>query len=149
MTGAAELLAKLCSPVRAGASSVLLLLSLAGCGGAPTQTQAPEPADANAAADTNTDEGRDDRVACAPGGAARLQRVCQVERSQTDRGLVLTIRHPDGGFRKLLVVEDGRGLLAADGAEPARVELTDQDEIDVTIGNDQYRLPATRRAGAP
>lgn len=77
-----------------------------------------------------------------------MQRVCQVERTQTDQGLVLTIRHPDGGFRRLRVVEDGRGLVAADGAEAARVTLVNEDEIEVVIGKDHYRLPATRRAPA-
>lgn len=142
-----------CSPqatsMRAGVCCVWLLLSLAGCGGGATEKQAVEQESANAAESTTAIDDEDQRVACAPNGASQLARACRIERSQTDQGPVLTIRHPDGGFRRLLVVEDGRGLLAADGAQPAQVTLVNEDEIDVAIGSDRYRLPATRKASTP
>lgn len=136
------------SPARVGALVPALLLSIAGCGDAPTKKQASEGSHAPSAAETAAEGGEDERVGCASGQASQMQRVCQVERTQTDQGLVLTIRHPDGGFRRLRVVEDGRGLVAADGAEAARVTLVNEDEIEVVIGKDHYRLPATRRAPA-
>jgi hypothetical protein len=83
---------------------------------------------------------------CAVGAAATLSRVCSVERQESDRGLVLTIRHPDGGFRRLLVTKDGHGVVAADGAQPAQVTLVGNNEIEVALGDDVYRLPATVKA---
>lgn len=88
-----------------------------------------------------------DRIACAQNGA-KLAPACTVEREQTGRGLLLTLRHPDGAFRRLLVTQDGRGVGAADGAEPARVTLTGANEIEVALGGDRYRLPATAKGQA-
>lgn len=68
--------------------------------------------------------------------------ACTVERIAGERGLTLLVRHPDGGFRRLTVTTDGRGVAAADGAEPARVTVAG-DAIDVAVGGDRYRLPAT------
>ena len=43
----------------------------------------------------------------------------------------------------MLVTHDGRGVIAADGAEPAKVTVVGTDGIEVSIGGDRYRLPAT------
>ena len=83
-----------------------------------------------------------ERIPCARGSTA-LNSICTVERARTDQGLTLTVRHPDGAFRRLLVTGDGRGVVAADGAEPAEVSVTGADRIEVAIGGDRYRLPAT------
>ncbi|MES2754842.1 MAG: hypothetical protein V4659_09275 [Pseudomonadota bacterium] len=85
----------------------------------------------------------DDRISCARAGEAALRRVCVVERTDTADGLVLTVRHPDGAFRRLLVTDDGRGVIAADGAEPASFALLGEDQIEVTLAGERYRLPAT------
>ena len=71
-------------------------------------------------------------------GAAPLARTCGVE--LTDG--IVTVRNPDGGFHRLRLAP-GRGLIAADGAAPARVTPVDADTIEVAIGDDRYRLPAT------
>ena len=102
-----------------------LLPLLSACGGPP----AAEP---------------DERIECAVDGAAQLARVCIVERSRRP-GLVLTIRSPSGGFRRLEVTEDGRGVAAADGAEEAVGKVVGADLIEVAGGGDRYRLPATVR----
>jgi hypothetical protein len=73
-------------------------------------------------------------------------RVCQIEQSQTEAGLLLTVRHPDGGFRKLQVVKDGRGVIAADGADIAKVTPLAAKEIEVALSGDRYRIPATVKA---
>lgn len=86
-----------------------------------------------------------DRVACAHAGQA-LAADCTVDRDQGQGGLTLTVRHPDGAFRRLAVATDGRGVVAADGAEPAQVTILDVRTIEVAIGGDRYRLPATVRA---
>ena len=81
-------------------------------------------------------EAPDERIECvASGGWAR---DCTVERE----GDVLTIRHADGGFRRLRVLRDGRGLETADGAESAKVTIIGGQGIEVTVGAEGYRLPA-------
>lgn len=97
---------------------------------------AVEEAQREAAADNGA-------IACARAGTGELRRDCLIERSASDDGLMLTIRHPDGGFRRLLVTRDGRGVIAADGAEPATVTVLDVSRIAVSVGGDRYELPAT------
>ncbi len=84
-------------------------------------------------------------IPCALDGAAAFERACTVDRTQTQDGLFLTVRHPNGEFHRLLVVSDGRGVIAADGAEQAEVKVLDQGRIEVAIANARYRLPATVR----
>lgn len=83
-----------------------------------------------------------DRIECATEGAAGFERVCTIERSEGPDGLILTLRSPSGGFRRLLVTKDGRGVVAADGADPALVSVISDDRIEVGIAGDRYRLPA-------
>ena len=59
-----------------------------------------------------------------------------------DGVLTLVIHHEDGAFRRLTVMEDGSGVTAADGADPAQITVFD-GEIEVAIGADRYMLPAT------
>lgn len=124
--------------------TTLSLLLLAGCSQEAANTQALAVAEANQAVEA-ADDGL---VNCAVDGAEAFARVCTLDRQQTAEGLVLTLRHPDGGFRRLKVTTDGRGVVAADGAEPADVAITGPGEIEVGIGDDHYRLPATIRPGA-
>lgn len=108
-------------------------------------------ADTNVLAQVEAEQARaaeaDGNVLCAHGRGA-LKRTCTVEQTHGEDGLILTLRHADGGFHRLLVTSDGRGVMAADGAEPARVTIPDAQSIDVAIGDDRYRLPATIKSGA-
>jgi hypothetical protein len=88
----------------------------------------------------------DTRIDCRPEGEAAFARVCTVETFASDDGRLLTIRKPDGGFRRLRVTTDGSGVVAADGAEPARVAILEDGRIEVEIGGDRFRLPAQVRA---
>lgn len=83
-----------------------------------------------------------ERIECAVGGEA-FAPVCAVDRAQSPDGLTLTLRSPSGSFRRLLVTTDGRGVIAADGVEQAVVTPLGADRIEVAIGGDRYRLPAT------
>jgi hypothetical protein len=103
------------------------LAALTACGG--TGNEAPVAAAA-------------DRIECRAGHAP-FARACTVEQTDTPQGRVLVLRKPDGGFRRLLVTRDGRGVIAADGAEPARVTVIGAGRIEVAIGADAFRLPAT------
>jgi hypothetical protein len=82
-------------------------------------------------------------IACATQGAKEFADACPYERSESKDGMILTIHHPDGGFRRLLVTTDGRGVVAADGSELAVVAAVSEGLIEVTLGGDRYRLPAT------
>ncbi|WP_374138870.1 MULTISPECIES: hypothetical protein [unclassified Sphingomonas] len=123
---------------------ILGLISFAatGCDGttpiaAPTGASLP----AQPVSTDSVDEA--DRITCAIAPASALTRTCIVETAQDADGQLLTIRHPDGGFRRLRVTTDGRGVIAADGAEVAIVKLVSDYEIEVAIGGDRYMLPAT------
>ncbi|MBA4773071.1 MAG: hypothetical protein H2054_08180 [Sphingomonas sp.] len=83
------------------------------------------------------------QILCAPQGATSFERVCTLDRVVTPAGLMLTVSKPDGGFHRLAVTRDGRGVIAADGAEAALVSVVDNATIEVAIGGDRYRLPAT------
>jgi len=85
-------------------------------------------------------------VDCAIGKDAKLEAGCSVERTEGLEGQLLTIHHPDGGFRRLLVTSDGRGVVAADGADAASVTPLGDHEIEVTIAQERYHLPATVKA---
>ena len=114
--------------------AALLSLPLAACERAPSSEQV--------AAQQRNDTAGDTRIACAHGAAA-LASTCTIEQAQGRDGLILTVRHADGGFRRLRVTQDGRGVIAADGAEVATVTVIGTDGIEVALGGDRYRLPAT------
>lgn len=115
------------------------LLALAGCSEPEPDAQVIANVE-RAAAATAEDDGR---ILCAVDGAAEFQRSCTVDRGETGAGLVLTVRHPDGAFHRLLVTKDGRGVVAADGAERAKVSIVGGKSIEVVLADDRYRLPAT------
>jgi len=123
-------------------SGAIALLLLAGCSG-EKGTSVTNSEFAKAVADANAQAEDDGRIVCAPAGNAALSRQCTLDRADSTEGLILTIHKPDGGFRRLLVVKDGRGVIAADGAEPAKVTIVEDNQIEVAIGGDRFRLPAT------
>ncbi len=129
--------------------SLLPVLMLTGCGladdfggGGKSNNEALEAVE-QAVSKEAVDDGK---IACAVSGAKEFARVCQIEQTQTEAGLLLTVRHPDGGFRKLQVVKDGRGVIAADGADVAKVTPLGAKEIEVALSGDRYRIPATVKA---
>lgn len=117
----------------------LTLLLLAACG-----SGTPVAQDSNGAAAPPPGE-PDNRIECRVAGAAAFERACTVESAGGPNGRVLTIHKVDGGFRRLLVTSDGHGVVAADGAEPARVVLLPDHRIEVAIGGDRFRLPVMVR----
>lgn len=123
------------------AAAAATMLLLAACGDADQATERALAAASEKAAD-------DGRIECAAEGAEGFERVCTMERVQGAEGTTLTIRHPSGGFRRLLVTTDGRGVVAADGADPAIVSVVSDGLIEVSLAGDRYRLPATIKGGA-
>ncbi|MEM8695111.1 MAG: hypothetical protein AAGE05_03710 [Pseudomonadota bacterium] len=126
-------------------TAVAMLLALAACGSATDERAVESDPIVEAEVAARAELAESGTIYCAVGGAAELRSECRIERNRSDDGLVLTLRHPDGGFRRLLVTGDGRGLVAADGAEPAVVNPVSEREIEVAIASDRYRLPATVR----
>ena len=88
----------------------------------------------------------DNRIECRIGNATEFERFCTIEQGESEAGQTLTVHKPDGGFRRFVVARDGTGVAAADGAEPAMVTIIADDRIEVAIGGDTFRLPATVRA---
>ena len=86
-------------------------------------------------------EGREP-IACLLPGQSGFKTVCTIEHMNTPDGMVLTARAPDGGFHRFLVVGDGRGVIAADGAEPVAVKAAPDGHIDVAADDSTYRLSA-------
>ncbi|MCM8731352.1 hypothetical protein ACFO8O_10315 [Hephaestia sp. GCM10023244] len=109
------------------------MFALGGCGQAAPDSPAPQPAETGASGAASGNH-----IACAPEGAAGFSTVCTLERE----GDVLVVRNPDGGFHRLSIGEDG-SITAADGAEAAGVTALAGNQIEVMIGGDRYRLPAT------
>lgn len=119
--------------------SSMSLLLLAACGNAGKATEAALAASEEKAVDGG-------RIACAVDGAASITRESTMERLSGPEGTTLTMRHPSGAFRRLLVTTDGRGVVAADGADPAVVSVIGEGRIEVSIAGDRYQLPATVKA---
>ena len=81
---------------------------------------------------------------CAVGGADELQPVCEMEFAQQGENRVLVVWHPDGSFRRFLILPDGAGVEVADGADLALVTLAG-DALNVSVGTDRYLLPVNIR----
>jgi hypothetical protein len=112
------------------------VLTLASCGEPTVDTPARPP------------ELPAEGIACAHSGAPLVQ-DCTVERQSGPDGVVLTIRHPDGSFRRFLAGSDARSVIAADGAQQASIAVTEENRTQVTIAGDRYVLPATIKSVAP
>lgn len=96
----------------------------------------------NAESDADEQAALDGKIECALAGSAAFQRTCTTEQIAGAAGKILIIRHPDGGFRRFDILTDGRGLSPADGFDETRIGLLDGGMIEVSSGDDKYRLPA-------
>jgi hypothetical protein len=90
---------------------------------------------------TTHDLVEDNHVRCALAGAADFAPVCTVETSRGPDGEVWIIRHPDGGFRRFVLIDGGRRIATADGAEEVKADRLGAD-LQVRVANDRYLLPA-------
>lgn len=117
-----------------GIAGVLLL---AACGGAADNGDLAE-----AEARGSREAAEDGRIECALEGAKLFDRTCTVEEISGADGTVLVVGRPNVGYRRLQITTDGRGVVSADGAEPAKVTIVGDGVIEVAIGSDRYRLPA-------
>jgi hypothetical protein len=124
---------------RALTASILLLPLLGACHRTPPDQQ-PTVTDGV----TTPPAPKAASISCSIAGSA-FDTGCTVEKIDTENGVALMIHRPDGGFRRLLVTGDGRGVVTADGSDQAIVSVIDPGTIQVSVGGDRYRLPATVR----
>lgn len=129
-----------------------LAILLTGCGvGADREAEKaaaeePPPPDPAATAPEAKPEqvfDNDGKLSCALAGADKFTRTCALQKLSDDNGNQMIFRHPDGGFRRFLIVTDGRGLVSADGADEAAINIVNDKIIEVSINDDRYQLPAT------
>ena len=113
----------------AGLGALVGLLGAAGCSPDVNQPQAEEGAD---------------KIECALGDGSEFGPDCLVERSEIEGKTVLTVRHPDGGFRRFEQLKDGSGIAEMDGADTATRTL-DGDILLVSVGADRYRFKVAVR----
>ena len=123
-------------PISKYAAVTLLLASLAGCGGdSPASMEQTEKGASDQAA-------RDGKIACALAGSDTFERTCTTEQIAGQDSKMLVIGHPDGGFRRFNILTDGRGLAPADGFDETRIRVLGANRIELSSGDDKYRLPA-------
>ncbi len=110
-------------------SLMLIALLLAACG---RQAGDPEPAM--------------HPIDCALDGTGVFVARCRVEQA----GDLVVVHRPDGGFRRLRLIDDQRDLIADDGAAPALTSRIADGRLQVALGHDRYRFPANiRRTNGP
>lgn len=88
-------------------------------------------------------------IDCALAGSDKFLPDCFVEDSRAGDKRFLTVRHNDGAFRRFEMVDDGRGVVAADGADEAMAQWSSQGVLEVSVAGDRYRFPARMKADAP
>ncbi len=86
-------------------------------------------------------EDNEPRVACAVNGAASFTDSCRVLSVGRGDGWLMTVRHPDGGFRRFAIDASG-GVSAADGSEAVVGKPLPDGRLEIAVGGDRYRLPS-------
>lgn len=122
---------------RLGGAALLMLVALAACNRASDNN---DLADAEARGSQQAAE--EGRIECALEGSKLFDRTCTVEEMSGEGGTVLVVGRGNVGYRRLQITTDGRGVVSADGAEPAKVSIVGDNMIEVAIAHDRYRLPA-------
>ncbi|HET6526199.1 hypothetical protein [Sphingopyxis sp.] len=117
--------------------ALLTLIALAGCDRAPDNGDLAE-----AEARGSREAAENGRIECALEGAKLFDRTCTVDEMSGADGTILVVGRANVGYRRLQITTDGRGVVSADGAEPAKVSIVGNNMIEVAIGHDRYRLPA-------
>ena len=83
----------------------------------------------------------DTSVACALAGAKTFGRTCTRDISRDDVGEVWIVRHPDGGFRRFVLIDGGTRIATADGDKEVATQRVG-GELEVRVEGDRYRFPA-------
>jgi len=87
-------------------------------------------------------------IDCMVEGSTKFAPDCFVEDSRAGERRFLTVRHKDGAFRRFEMVNDGRGVIAADGADEAVANWSSEGVLEVVVGAERYRFPARMKSDA-
>ncbi len=74
-------------------------------------------------------------------GAKAFAPACTREVTKGPDGETWIVRHPDGGFRRFVLIEGGSRIATADGAEEVRAERVGAD-LEVRVAGNRYLFPA-------
>ena len=116
-----------------------LALATAGCDGNVAASTG-----ADSAARSALSGGAAFALPCALAGASAFESTCNVERHKVDDAMLLTVIHPDGGFRRFEQLPDGAGLAAVAGADEVTQSLSG-DTLEIALVGNRYRFPAARK----
>jgi hypothetical protein len=111
---------------------VFLMTCLAGC-----SSKQPEKGSATAEQAASPD----DSIRCALGGAKDFAPDCTREVTKGPDGETWIVRHPDGGFRRFVLIDNGARIATADGADEVQAERVGAD-LEVRVAGERYRFPA-------
>ena len=121
--------------MRAACLSPLFLLAACSSGG---EAQAGS---STAARSETAVAPEDTSVACALAGAKTFGRTCTRDISRDDVGEVWIVRHPDGGFRRFVLIDGGTRIATADGDKEVATQRVG-GKLEVRVEGDRYRFPA-------
>jgi len=110
---------------------------LTACGG-----EARAGAEGGTSADPHPSSDGTMTISCAIDGAKAFDSTCSVERTEIDGARLLTVFHPDGGFRRFEQLADGSGLAAVAGAD-AVTQTLKGDTLEIAIAANRYRFPVS------
>jgi len=94
-----------------------------------------------------TSDAPTEKVACALNGSKDYRSECTVERSKEGGKMLLLLRHPNGGFRRLEEIEPLKRYAALDGADQPEVTPNGADS-EVSVGDDHYLFVAPPQPAA-
>jgi hypothetical protein len=82
-----------------------------------------------------------DPIRCAIGGAQAFASDCTREVDSGPDGEVWVISHPDGSFRRFVLIDGGTRIATADGADEVQAERVGAD-LEVRVAGNRYLFPA-------
>lgn len=87
----------------------------------------------------------DNRIRCALAGSKEFEPTCTREVASGPDGPIWIVRHPDGGFRRFVLLDKGMRIATADGAAEVQAQQRGPD-LEVRVANDRYLFTAAADA---
>lgn len=122
--------------MRNGALPILLLLAACSKGGGEGAAGSPGLS------------GSDTAVPCALAGAKEFANDCRQEVTRRDGEEIWVVRHPDGGFRRFVIIDNGTRIATADGVQEVEAHRVGA-MLEVRVDEDRYRFPAAPETPEP
>ena len=119
--------------MRPALALLLALVLLSGCTKRGTGAEPPAGGDELASGDNV--------VPCALAGAKDFARTCTLEQTSKDGLEIWVVRHPDGGFRRFQIIDNGTRIATADGSDEVKAERKG-DQLEVRVADDRYLFQA-------